>query len=219
MPAGRKAMGSLTIVTLAALTSTSSARLSVTHRSHHHPLQIIFPSVHSQTEVFSCDVCKSLGQDATQFLQATQQTTRFMSKARVADGECLQRCVNEVVFRLNGAGFSDSVGREQGEQGVVRGGDAAAAMSVRRCCFCSTATRSRMPDDQGCRRRTCCRDKERWQTWAGFPVSLLSLILCWRRWRRDLEWQAALLALHRGGTAEARLGSSVTSLDDSGDGG
>nr|GLL38157.1 uncharacterized protein LOC109186382 [Ipomoea trifida] len=40
--------------------------LSVTHRSHHHPLQIIFPSVHSQTEVFSCDVCnvcKSLGQD------------------------------------------------------------------------------------------------------------------------------------------------------------
>nr|GMC54820.1 uncharacterized protein LOC109186382 [Ipomoea batatas] len=94
MPAGRKAMGSLTIVTLAALTSTSSARLSVTHRSHHHRLQIIFPSVHSQTEVFSCDVCKSLG---------------------------------------------------QGEQGAVRGGDAAAAMSVRRCCFCTTATRSRMP--------------------------------------------------------------------------
>ena len=53
--------------------------------------------------------------------------------------------MNEVVFRLNGAGFSDSVGREQGEQGAVPGGDAAAAMSVRRCCFYSTATRSRMP--------------------------------------------------------------------------
>nr|GMD71779.1 uncharacterized LOC107803974 [Ipomoea batatas] len=36
--------------------------LSVTHRSHHHPLQIIFPSVHSRMDVFSCDVCKSLGQ-------------------------------------------------------------------------------------------------------------------------------------------------------------
>ncbi|XP_019191884.1 PREDICTED: uncharacterized protein LOC109186382 [Ipomoea nil] len=36
--------------------------LSVTHHSHHHPLQIIFPSPHSQTQVFSCDICKSLGQ-------------------------------------------------------------------------------------------------------------------------------------------------------------
>nr|GME16215.1 uncharacterized LOC107803974 [Ipomoea batatas] len=36
--------------------------LSITHRSHHHPLQIIFPSVHSRMEVFSCDVCKGLGQ-------------------------------------------------------------------------------------------------------------------------------------------------------------
>ncbi|XP_031114000.1 uncharacterized protein LOC116017530 [Ipomoea triloba] len=36
--------------------------LSITHRSHHHPLQIVFPSVHSRMEVFSCDVCKSLGQ-------------------------------------------------------------------------------------------------------------------------------------------------------------
>nr|GMD47087.1 hypothetical protein Iba_chr10eCG9520 [Ipomoea batatas] len=82
----------------------------------------------------------------------------------------------------------------------------------RRRCRCVAAASVPRRHDQGCRRRTCCHDKERWQTWAGFPVSLLSLILCWRRWRRDLEWQAALLALHRGGTAEARLGSSATSL-------
>nr|GMC69479.1 hypothetical protein Iba_chr03aCG6950 [Ipomoea batatas] len=30
--------------------------------------------------------------------------------------------------------------------------------------------------------------------------------VCWRRWRRELEWQAALLALRKGGKAEARLG-------------
>nr|GME14072.1 uncharacterized protein LOC109186382 [Ipomoea batatas] len=78
MPAGRKAMGSLTIVTLAALTSTSSARLSVTHRSHHHPLQIIFPSVHSQTEVFSCDVCKSLGQGKFWKIDAILATLMFI---------------------------------------------------------------------------------------------------------------------------------------------
>nr|GMD73775.1 uncharacterized protein LOC109186382 [Ipomoea batatas] len=151
MPAGRKAMGSLTIVTLAALTSTSSARLSVTHRSHHHRLQIIFPSVHSQTEVFSCDVCKSLGQgnstNSSIHVEGEGGGRGVLAEVVVGYGvnTIEPRCVNEVVFRLNGAGFSDSVGREQGEQGAVRGGDAAAAMSVRRCCFCTTATRSRMP--------------------------------------------------------------------------